>query len=99
MLWPEYTSRFEKDVKRLKKKHADMSLLKGVIQLIVQNDKESLVELRRRHRMHELKGNWAGAKECHVANLGDWLCVWQVSDGLAIFLRTGTRDEIFRSNP
>ncbi|MDO5722423.1 MAG: type II toxin-antitoxin system YafQ family toxin [Actinomycetaceae bacterium] len=96
MLRPEYTSRFEKDVKRLKKKHADMALLKDVVRLVVQNDEASLAELRRRHRMHELKGNWAGAKECHVANLGNWLCVWQVSDDLAIFLRTGTHDEIFR---
>ena len=96
MLRPEYTSRFEKDVKQLKKKHANMGLLKDVIRLVVQNDEESLTEFRRRHRMHELKGNWAGATECHVANLGNWLCIWQVSDGLAIFLRTGTHEEIFR---
>lgn len=96
MLRPEYTTRFEKDVKRLKKKHADVGLLKEVIRLVVRNDEESLAELRRRHRVHELKDNWAGAKECHVANLGDWLCVWQVSDDLAIFLRTGTHGEIFR---
>lgn len=73
-----------------------MGLLKEVIRLVVRNDEELLAELRRRHRMHKLKGNWAGAKDCHVANSGDWLCVWQVSDDLAICLRIGTHDEIFR---
>lgn len=46
--------------------------------------------------MHDLKGKWAGAKECHIANFGDWLLVWQVSGDIAVFLRTGTHEEIFR---
>lgn len=95
MLRAEYTSHFERDVKRLKKKHADLKLLKEVVRLILTNDENSLAELRRRHRMHELKGRWRGSQECHVANLGDWLCVWQVSSHTAVFLRTGTHDQIF----
>lgn len=51
--------------------------------------------LRQRHRMHELKGAWRNARECHVANAGDWLCVWQVVGDLAIFLRTGSHDDVF----
>lgn len=94
MLRPEYTSKFERDVKRLKKR-LDVEPLKDVIRLVLMNDARSLEELRRRHRMHDLKGPWRGAKECHVANVGDWLCVWQVAGGLAVFLRTGTHDEIF----
>ncbi len=95
MLRPEFTSKFERDVKRLQKKHVAVEPLKDVIRLVLVNDAASLGELRRRHRMHELKGAWQGAKECHVANMGDWLCVWQTTDELAIFLRTGTHDEIF----
>ncbi len=95
MLRPEYTSKFERDVKRLKNKHVDVEPLKDVIRLVLTNDSASLEELRRRHRMHELKGSWRGTKECHVANAGDWLCVWQTTDDLAVFLRTGTHDEIF----
>lgn len=52
-------------------------------------------ELRRRYRMHSLKGNWAGAKECHVANAGDWLLIWITSKTHAYFLRTGTHDDLF----
>lgn len=96
MLVLEYTSRFEKDVKRLKKKRANLAELRQVIRLIEADDRASLDELRRRHRMHQLKGSWDGAKECHVANMGDWLLVWQVMDGTAVLLRTGTHQEIFR---
>lgn len=95
MLKPEYTPKFERDIKRLKRKHVKLDELKTVIRLVLQNDKSSFEELLRHHRMHDLKGNWRGSKECHVANCGDWLLVWQVCDGLAIFLRTGTHEEIF----
>ncbi|MDO4241697.1 MAG: type II toxin-antitoxin system YafQ family toxin [Microbacteriaceae bacterium] len=96
MLTPEFSTHFQRDMKRLKKKHADMTPLMEVIDLVVQNDTTSLLELRTRHRMHDLKGKWAGKRECHVANLGDWLCVWQVKNGIAYFIRTGTHQEIFR---
>lgn len=95
MLQPEYTSHFERDVKRLKRKHVDLTPLKEVVRLVLLDDEASIAELRRRHRMHELKGQWRGAQECHVANLGDWLCVWQVVDSMAVFLRTGSHDQIF----
>lgn len=95
MLRPEFTAKFERDIKRLKKKHRNVEPLKDVIRLVLENDSAWLEELRRQHGMHELEGSWQGAKECHVANVGDWLCVWQVADELAIFLRTGTHDEIF----
>lgn len=94
-LTAHFTARFKKDYKRLSKKHYDMALLKGVIDLILQNTEMSKAELRRRHRMHSLKGNWAGAQECHVANAGDWLLAWQVAGEEAILLRTGSYDEIF----
>ncbi len=46
--------------------------------------------------MHTLKGMWAGNYECHVANAGDWLVIWKVGNGLAVFDRTGSHDELFR---
>ena len=67
-----------------------------VIDLIVENTPEALEELRRRHRMHTLKGAWRGSNECHVASAGDWLLVWRVHGGVAFLQRTGTHDEIFR---
>lgn len=65
MLLPEYTPAFARDVKKLQRKRIDLEQLKLVTELILENSPGSMEELRRRHRMHNLKGNWAGAKECH----------------------------------
>lgn len=96
MLKPEFTPKFERDVKRLQRKHVNLAPMKDVIDLILQNDEAAVAELVRRHRMHNLSGEFRGVKECHIANFGDWLLVWRVVSPLAIFLRTGTHDEIFR---
>lgn len=76
----ELSSRFGRDVRHLEKKHVRVELLREVITLVAQNDTTALQTLRQRHRMHDLRGEWAGAKECDVA----------------VFLRTGSDDEIFR---
>jgi mRNA interferase YafQ len=91
-----YTSRFERDVKMLVRKHYDIRLLKEVVELVSEDTDESRAILRQRHNMHALKGAWSGSSECHVANTGDWLAIWKTENGLAVFLRTGTHDELFR---
>lgn len=96
MLRPSPTPRFVRDVKALTKRHVDLAPLYEVQHLILQNTREALEELVRRHNMHDLKGAWDGSSECHVANAGDWLLVWRTTDELAIFQRTGSHDEIFR---
>ena len=90
------TPSFRKDVKKLKKKHVDFALLDEVVGLIQRNSKQSKRELKRRHQMHKLKGEWKDSLECHVANVGDWLVVWCVKENKAYLQRTGTHDEIFR---
>lgn len=96
MLRVAYTARFQRDVKRLKKKRYDLDQLKALIDLVAQNTPEALDELRRRHNMHELKGEWSGSRECHVANAGDWLVIWRDEDTFVTFQRTGSHDELFR---
>ena len=96
MLELEYSAHFLRDYKKAEKKHKDVALVDHDIKLIEKDDKASKKELKTRHKMHTLSGEWAGSFECHVANIGDWLLVWQVSDGLAVLLRTGTHDEIFK---
>lgn len=95
MLRLNYTSQFKKDVKRLDKKHVDLNLLKEVMQLILDDTPKSKTELRRRHNMHVLKGDWHGSLECHVANTRDWLLIWATSKDQAYFQRTGSHDELF----
>ncbi len=96
MLRVAFTPQFQRDTKRLKKKHVDLDPLKSLVELVVQNTPEALEELRRRHNMHDLKGEWAGSCECHVVNAGDWLVIWREGNGLAVFQRTGSHDELFR---
>ena len=96
MLHVIYTPRFKRDTKKLEKKHVDYGQLREVIRLIMEDSKNSQKELKRRHQMHKLKGDWKGSLECHVSNVGDWLLVWCVKDGKAYLQRTGTHDEIFQ---
>lgn len=91
-----YAPAFARDLKKIAKKGLDEGDLAEVIDLVIENTGESLAELRRRHRMHDLKGEWKGSRECHVANAGDWLVVWREKSGEAVFQRTGTHDDIFR---
>ena len=92
----EFTPQFERDSKKLRKKHVDLAPLKTLVVLVLLDTPEARDELRRRHNMHDLKGDWSGSKKCHVANAGDWLVVWREGNRLAVFQRTGTHDEIFR---
>lgn len=91
-----FTPAFRRDLKKLDKRHVDDQPLREVLELILENSPESLETLRRRHRMHVLKGPWQGSSECHVANAGDWLLIWMTGNGLAVMQRTGTHDELFR---
>ena len=92
----QFAPSFSRDLKKMAKRHVDVSLLSEVIELIANNDESSKDELRRRHRMHALKGDWEGSMECHVCNLGDWLLVWPQKNGIALLVRTGRHDEVFR---
>ena len=85
MLRAEFTPQFQRDSKRLKARRVDLAPLKSLVNLVLQNTPEALEELRRRHRMHDLKGSWAGSREYHVANAGDWLVIWREGEGLAVF--------------
>lgn len=95
MLQIEYTKAFQRDIKRLKRKHADFSDLKKLIRLVAEDTDTAKETLRRRHRAHRLQGgDWDGVIECHVGDAGDWLAIWIKEDGTAWFLRTGTHAEI-----
>ncbi len=96
MLTAKYTSQFLRDAKKLKKKHVDLTPLYELIDLVLLNTPEAIEELKRRHNMHRLDGEWAGSKECHVANAKDWLVVWSEGNEIAAFQRTGTHSQIFR---
>jgi len=97
MLFVRTTTQFRKDVKRMKKQGKDLRILQSVM-----NDIASEIPLAPQYRNHPLKGNYQGRRECHLAP--DWLLIYrttaQVEDsrnGEAIFERTGSHSELFKS--
>jgi mRNA interferase YafQ len=67
-----------------------MRQLKEVMLLLIANDGPLSAEWRD----HELSGDWAGHRECHVG--GDFLLIYRLKDdGDVIFVRAGTHSELF----
>ena len=96
-LTADYSPAFSRDLKQgIKHKNWNLEELESVVELVLENSRESIAVLKSRHRMHKLSGKWRGRNECHVANAGDWLVIWSQNKDVAFFERTGTHDELFR---
>lgn len=75
-----------------------MDKLKNVIELIVNNDLETL---HQKHKLHRLKGKYHGLSEVHVDRQynDNWLLVYVIhNEQLTILdlIDTGSHDQIFR---
>lgn len=71
-----------------------MRRVKAALLLLVAND----APLGPEWKDHPLKGQWAGARECHIG--GDFLLIYEVDEragknGVINFLRVGTHSELF----
>ena len=92
----EYARTFQTDRERLSRTgRYDLGRLKEVMLLLVAND----APLGPEWKDHPLKGEWGGARECHVG--GDFLLIYRLGDkpgpgGGIVFLRAGTHSELFR---
>ncbi len=90
MLTIRYHSAFKSDYKRAKKRGYDLSKLEQVISMLAGSE-----TLPPKYRDHNLTGNYAGCRECHIEP--DWLLVYEVNkDELLLYLlRTGTHSDLF----
>jgi len=89
----EETSQFKRDKKRIKGSgRYDWSKMRDVVRELM-NDRP----LEQKHRDHELLGDYAGVRECHVES--DWLLIYDregsVQTGSLRLIRTGTHSELF----
>lgn len=84
------TARFQKDVKRIKKRGYDMKRLDEVLRILARGE-----QLPAKYKDHSLVGNFSGCRECHITP--DWLLVYEISDEeLILYLtRTGTHSDLF----
>lgn len=81
---------FERDVKKLRKKHFDLVRLQDAVTALFEEDEPTLVRLRD----HALKGSWKGYRELHID--ADWLLIYQIErDELELVLvRSGSHDDL-----
>jgi mRNA interferase YafQ len=86
---PQPTGKFKKDVKRLKKRGYDLSLLKVAVNMLANGE-----TLPKQYRDHPLKGNRKGYRDCHIQD--DWVLVYKINkDVLTLVLcETGTHADI-----
>ena len=85
-----WTTRFKKDYKLAMKRHLDIELLDDIIRALSRG--ETLPE---KNRDHELSGDWAGHRECHIQP--DWLLVYRIEDDVLVLTlaRTGMHSDLF----
>ena len=89
MLRLEYTTKFKKDYKRVKKQGRDLGKLKDVLLLLA-----SRQELPAHMRDHALIGNYKNHRECHIEP--DWLLIYRIDEGDLVLTatRTGSHSEL-----
>lgn len=84
------TSKFKKDYKIALKRNLDIGKLQAVIEKLANGE-----ILPPENHDHNLSGNWAGHRECHIEP--DWLLIYMYEkDVLVLTLaRTGTHSDLF----
>lgn len=84
------SNKFRKDLKLAQKRGFDLDFLNTVVEKLAAGEK-----LPAQNRDHELTGNYAGFRECHIQP--DWLLVYRISNTELVLLlvRTGTHSDLF----
>lgn len=82
------TKRFERDLKRAKKRGKQLDKLWSVVECLLNNE-----PLDARHRAHLLSGEWQSFRECHIEP--DWLLIWREAEDQLVLVRTGTHSDLF----
>ncbi|MDC9613743.1 type II toxin-antitoxin system YafQ family toxin [Xenorhabdus khoisanae] len=85
----EYSSQFQRDVKKAQKRHKDIDKLKELMKLLI-NDELPLPEIYKDHR---LQGDYKGYRDAHIEP--DWVLIYKITDDLIRFERTGTHSDLF----
>ena len=84
----QQTTKFEKDLARMKRRGADVRILQQVVLDLLQGD-----PLAVKHRDHTLNGNWSAHRECHLSS--DWLLIYRTTPDAVRLERTGTHSDLF----
>lgn len=88
MLDARYSTQFKRDMKVCAKRHFNLGLLKDIVETL-----RIPAELPLQNRDHNLTGDYAGYRECHVSP--DWLLVYRYEADELFLYRTGTHSDLF----
>jgi mRNA interferase YafQ len=90
MLEPIYTTRFRKQFKLMQKQGKQMSKLREVIDMIINEQ-----PLPPERCNHPLKGEWKDAYGCHIQ--GDWVLIYETDNTATTvtFHRIGSHSELY----
>ena len=82
-------TQFRNDLKRQKRRGADIEELIAVVELLAE-----FGTLPAGYRAHRLTGEWKGIWECHIEP--DWLLIYEVTAEEVLLIRTGTHFDLFQ---
>ena len=84
------TGKFKKSLKLAKKRGLNLKLLDTVITMLQNN-----IPLEEKYRDHELRGQYKGFRECHIAP--DWLLIYMKEEDILVLtlIDTGTHSDLF----
>ena len=83
------TKQFSRDIKRMRKRGKDLSLLQHVVKLLAKGE-----ELPKKYRDHALIGAWRPSRDCHVEP--DWQLIYTADDATLCLERTGSHSDLFK---
>jgi mRNA interferase YafQ len=84
----EYSSRFKKDLKRIKKSNKKIQKLLDVVEILI--NRESLPD---KYGPHPLVGTFKGWWDCHIEP--DWLLIYRITEDTLELSRMGSHSDIF----
>ena len=86
----KFTTQFKKDLKRAKKQHKNLDKLFEEVSILANGEK-----LEEAYRDHELTGDYAGTRECHIEP--DWLLVYEIQQSVLVLMlyRAGSHSDLF----
>ncbi|QEA40539.1 type II toxin-antitoxin system YafQ family toxin [Pistricoccus aurantiacus] len=88
MLVPVRSSQFKRDVKRVKKRNKDMTKLRRLLGLLIEQK-----PLPETYLDHPLRGNWKSYRDAHIEP--DWLLIYRIEGNESQLARTGTHADLF----
>ncbi len=82
------TKRFERDVKRARKRGKDLNKLFIIVAKLQKDEPREP-----KHRPRPLSGDWKPFWDCHIEP--DWLLIYRVTDDAVYLVGTGTHADLF----